>query len=447
MKSKESVFEASPWRAIAQLCIPSLISIVVMMLYNMADMFFVARSGDLRQVAAVSLAMPAFTFMMAISTMIGNGGCTMIAQALGKNDEEAVRRYSALCVYASIGAGALLALLCFVFQRPLLDFLSAKEDTYELTRSYLLILAFGAPAILLNHSLSAMLRGEGLVRTGLMAHLISTVGNIVLDPLFIIAFKMGVSGAAIATVLGNVLAVFYVALYRLRHRTGCVIELRPSYARDLKALFSILSLGLPNAISSILSGLSGTFSNRLLTGYGTEAIAAMSAAGKAVMIVTMVQMGICMGAQPLLAYCYGGKNWARLKSIMGRLLMLTLGAGLILTLVIYFMRSSVIGLFIKDAPALSLGVRQAGYMLLMGPFIGLYYLSSNFLQAAGNAPAASFSSALRQGLLLIPLLYLMEHLFGLVGLALAHTASDAASVIITALMAVLYYRKIRKADE
>ena len=444
MRSKESIFEASPWRAIAELCIPSLISIIVMMLYNMADMFFVAKSGDLRQVAAVSLAMPAFTFMMAISTMIGNGGCTMIAQALGKNDHEKVRQYSALCVYASIGAGLLLTLLCFTLQRPLLNFMSAKEDTYEYTRSYLLILAAGAPMILLNHSLSAMLRGEGLVRTGLLAHMISTVSNIILDPIFIIGLKMGVTGAAIATVLGNVLAVIYVVVFRLRHKERCMIELRPAYAKDLAALGAILSLGLPNAISSILSGLSGTFSNRLLTGYGTEAVAAMSAAGKAVMVVTMVQMGICMGAQPLLAYCYGGKNWEKMKGIVRRLLLLTVGSGLVLTLVIWFSREWVIGLFIKEASAAALGIRQAGYMLLMGPLIGLYYLASNFLQAAGNASAASLSSALRQGLLLIPLLYLMEHLFGLIGLALAHMAADAASIMITGAMAIFYYRKIIK---
>ena len=444
MRSKESVFEASPWRAIAELCIPSLISIIVMMLYNMADMFFVAKSGDLRQVAAVSLAMPAFTFMMAISTMIGNGGCTLIAQALGKDDHEKVRQYSALCVYASIGAGLLLAFLCFILQRPLLNFLSAKEDTYDFTRTYLLILAAGAPMILLNHSLSSMLRGEGLIRTGLAAHMISTVSNIILDPILIIGLKMGVGGAAIATVLGNVVAIVYVAVFRARHQKACVIELRPSFAKDLKALGAILSLGLPNAISSILSGLAGTFSNRLLTGYGTEAVAAMSAAGKAVMVVTMVQMGICMGAQPLLAYCYGGKNWEKLKGIIRRLLFLTVTTGVVLTLVIWFSREWVIGLFIKDSAAAALGIRQVGYMLLMGPVIGLYYLASNFLQAAGNAPAASFSSALRQGLLLIPLLYLMEYLSGLIGLALAHTAADAASILITGVMAICYYRKIAK---
>lgn len=442
---KTSVFKASPWRAIASLCIPSLISIVVMMLYNMADMYFVGWMNDLNQVAAVSLASPVFSVMMAVSTMIGNGGCTVIAQAMGKQDTERVRRSTALCFWSSVAFGAVFALACFAANRPLLSFLGATEDTWAYTRSYLLIMAAGAPVVLLNHSLGGMLRGEGLIKTGMIGGMISTVANIVLDPIFILTLHLGVAGAAIATVLGNVVAVCYYFIVRARKTSGCVMELRTSYARDLRALGGILALGAPNAISSILSGLAGTFSNRLLVGYGTAAVAAMAAAGKGTLVVTMVQMGVCMGVQPLLAYCYGGGDWARLRDIVKRLLLLTLGAGLALTLAIWLGRTSIAGAFIRaDAGAAALSVKLMSYQLLMGPFVGVYYLASNFLQAAGNAPAASISSALRQGLLLIPLLYLMSGLFGLTGLALAHTAADAISILVTAALAVWYYRKVSR---
>lgn len=165
--------------------------------------------------------------------------------------------------------------------------------------------------------------------------------------------------------------------------------------------------------------------------------AAMGAAGKCVMVVTMVQMGICMGIQPLLAYCYGGCKWERLWEIVKRLLVLTVGLGTGLTLVIWLSRGQLIGLFLKDAGAAQLGSHLLSYLLLMGPFVGLYYLASNLLQAVGNAPAASVTSALRQGLLLIPLLYLFDGLFGLTGLALAHTAADAVSILVTVILAVV----------
>lgn len=438
----EAIFQKSAWKAIFSLSIPALISIIVMMLYNMADMYFVGWLGDYSQVASVSLAMPVYSILMAISTMIGNGGCTKIAQALGMHDSGQVRSYSALCVWASILFGILFAALCFLFCNPLLRFLGTNEEMWDYTKSYLLIITAGAPVILLNHSLGGTLRGEGEIYAGMFGGMLSTLANIILDPIFIILLKLGVGGAAIATVLGNAIAVAYYLIYKHKSKTNCIIELHPQYARDLKALGGILSLGLPNAISSILSGFAGTFSNQILVGYGTGAVAAMAAASKAVMVVTMIQMGICMGIQPLLAYCYGGKNMQRLKEIIQKVILLTAGLGIVLTISIFLGRSWLIGLFIKDSEVAALGQHLVTYLIMAGPFIGIYYLATNFLQAAGNAPGASLASALRQGVLLIPLLYLLNKLFQLEGLAIAYLSADAVSILVTGGIALYYYRKI-----
>ena len=437
-----AIFQKSTWRSIFSLCVPSLVSIVVMMLYNMADMYFVGWLGDIAQVAAVSLAGPIFSVLMALSTMIGNGGCTVIAQAMGKKDVEQIRINTALCVWASIVFGILFGFLCFVGCDPLLRFLGANEEMWEYTKSYVLIMAAGAPIVLLNHSLSGSLRGEGEVMAGMIGGTISTVANILLDPLFIITFRLGVAGAAIATVIGNAIAVGYYLLVKAYSKGRCIIELRPQYARSLKTLGAILALGLPNAISSVLSGFAGSFSNRLLMGYGTGAVAAMAAASKAVMVVTMIQMGICMGIQPLLAYCYGSRDWGRIKEVVRNVFLLTAGLGTLLSTGIWLGRSTLIGLFIQNDEAAALGQHLVGYLILMGPFIGIYYLSTNFLQASGNATAASIASALRQGILLIPLLHIMNSLFRLEGLALAHLAADGFSILITGILALRYYREI-----
>lgn len=438
----EAIFQKSAWKAIFSLTIPALVSIVVMMLYNMADMYFVGWLGDYSQVASVSLAMPVYSILMAVSTMIGNGGCTKIAQALGKHDSEQVRSYTALCVWASIVFGIIFALACLLFCNPLLRFLGANEEMWGYTKSYLLILMAGAPIILLNHSLGGALRGEGEINAGMLGGMLSTLANIILDPIFIIGLKLGVGGAAAATVLGNAIAVIYYLIYKAKSKTNCIIELRPRYARDLKALGGILALGLPNAISSILSGFASTFSNQILVGYGTGAVAAMAAASKAVMVVTMIQMGICMGIQPLLAYCYGGQEMQRLKEIIQKIIILTVSIGTVLTITIFLGRKWLIGLFIKDLDVAALGEHLVTYLILAGPLIGIYYLSTNFLQAAGNAPGASIASALRQGLLLIPLLYLFSSFFQLEGLAMAHLAADGISILITGGMALYYYHKI-----
>ena len=441
-----AIFQKSPWKAIFSLCVPAMVSILVMMLYNMADMYFVGWLGDYAQVASVSLAGPVFSVLMGISTMIGNGGCTKIAQALGRKDLEQVREDSALCVWASLVSGVVFAAACVIFCDPLLRFLGANEEMWDYTRSYVLIMALGAPIVLLNHSLGSALRGEGEVNAGMIGGMVSTVSNILLDPVFILVLRLGVGGAAAATVLGNAIALCYYLVHKRRSRGRCVIEFHPRYARDMRELGSILALGLPNAISSVLGGFAGTFSNQMLMGYGTQAVAAMAAASKAVMVVTMVQMGVCMGVQPLLAYCCGGRDWDRLKEISKRVLGLTVGLGGVLTVGIWLGRGWVIGLFIQDASVAALGEHLASYMLLMGPLIGIYYFSTNFLQASGNAGGASVASALRQGLLLIPLLYLMNALLHLEGLALAHVIADGAAVVITAAMAWRCYGKLRESQ-
>lgn len=413
-----------------------------MMLYNMADMYFVGWLGDYAQVASVSLAGPLFSVLMGISTMIGNGGCTKIAQALGGQDLERVREDSALCVWASLLAGVVFAAGCVFFCDPLLRFLGANEATWDYTRSYVLIMALGAPVVLLNHSLGGVLRGEGEVNAGMVGGMVSTVSNIILDPIFITVLELGVGGAAAATVLGNTFALGYYMICKSKRSDRCTVELHPQYAKDMRELGGILALGLPNAISNVLSGFAGTFSNQMLAGYGTEAVAAMAAAGKAVMVVTMVQMGICMGVQPLLAYCCGGRDWPRLKEITQKVLGLTVGLGTVMSFVIWLGRGQIIGLFIQDETVAALGRHLSVYMILMGPFIGIYYFCTNFLQASGSATKASVASALRQGLLLIPLLYLLNALFRLKGLALAHVIADGISILITAVLAWLCYQRL-----
>lgn len=442
-----AVFQKSPWRSIFSLCVPALASIVVMMLYNMADMYFVGWLDDYAQVASVSLAGPVFSVLMGISTMIGNGGCTKIAQALGAGDMERVRGCSALCAWASIVSGAVFAAVCAVFCDPLLRLLGANAEMWDYTKSYVLIMALGAPIVLLNHSLGGALRGEGEVTAGLVGGMVSTVSNIVLDPIFILALKLGAGGAAAATVLGNAIALGYYMIYKAKSHGRCVIELRPRYAKDLRTLGAILALGLPNAISNVLSGFAGTFSNRLLVGYGTQAVAAMAAAGKAPMVVTMVQMGVCMGVQPLLAYCCGGRDWPRLKEIAQKALGLTAALGAALTAGLWLGRGWLIGLFIKDPAVAALGEHLSSYLLLMGPFIGVYYFSTNLLQASGSAAGASAASALRQGLLLIPLLHLMNALFQMEGLALAHAAADGVSILITGALALACYGKLTNSTQ
>ena len=217
----------------------------------------------------------------------------------------------------------------------------------------------------------------------------------------------------------------------------------PRYAmKKPLALLHILAVGLPNGISSFLSGFASTFSNQLLSGYGTNAIAAMAAAGKATMLITMIQMGICLGVQPLMAYNYGAGNVTRLKEVLKKLGILTFVFGTAVTAACFLARHTLIGLFLKEAEAAAMGESLILFLVLASPVVGFYYLSTNFLQASQNAFAATIVSVLRQGVILIPSLYLMEHLLGLTGIVAAHAVADVLSTVIAVTVCMWRYRVI-----
>lgn len=275
----------------------------------------------------------------------------------------------------------------------------------------------------------SLLRAEAAIKDGFIGNMAGTVTNLILDPILIMGLKLGVFGAAAATVVGNLVATAYYL--RFIFRKACILNLVPANAlRCPKALLGILALGLPNAMSSILSGSASIFSNNLLLTYGYNAQAAMGAASKVTMFVSLIQMGICMGVQPMMAFNFGARNISRLKEILRKLAVLTIGFGVAATTLCSLARNALVGLFLQNPEALAMGEQMVVWLLLAGPLLGIYYLSSNFLQASGNALAATVVSVLRQGLLLIPALYLMHNLLGFVGIAVAHTVADVTAALV-----------------
>ena len=393
MENKGGKYEAlfrqqSVWKAIFSMAIPALLTIVIMIFYNMADLFFIARLGDTAKVAAVSVVSPVFNIIMALATMIGVGGSAIIAGAFGAGDKEKAGNVSSLCFWSAVALGVLTTALLFIFRTPLLNMLGTKPDMEKDARTYLLILSCGTVLMLISSAMGMLLRAEGAVKEGMYGNLAGTVTNIALDPLFILAFGWGVAGAAVATVIGNLVsACYYIVFVR---RRAAVISLDPRRALVQPGqILPVMALGLPNAASTVLSGFASTFANNLLARHGTEAIAAASAAGKASMLISMVQMGICMGIQPLLAYSCGARDLSRMKETLKKTALLTGCIGVGTMLLCFVLRGPIISLFLKDAEAAAVGQRYMLYVMAGTPFLGLVYISTNFLQAAKKATAAS----------------------------------------------------------
>ena len=440
----ETLFKDKPvWSAIFSLAIPSCITILIMTIYNMADMFFIGMLKDTAQVAAVSIVSPMFSLVMAAATMLGIGGCSVIASAIGAGKTEEAKTFSSLCCMASVLFGILCAIVMLSATDTILQVLGANEEIMAPARAYMRTLALGAPFMLFSTGFASILRAEGAIKEGLIGNMVGTVLNIILDPIFILVLHQGVKGAAVATVIGNVVSSGCYLYYIVKKAS--VLSIHPKYAiKKPVAIFHILAVGLPNGISSLLSGFASTFSNQLLSGYGTNAIAAMAAAGKATMLITMIQMGICIGVQPLMAYNYGAGNQKRLKEVLKKLGILTFIFGVVVTAGCFLARHTLIGLFLKDADAATMGENLVIFLVLASPIVGFYYLSTSFLQASGSALPATIVSVLRQGGILIPCLYLMERLMDFTGIAAAHTIADVLSAVIAVAVCLGQYRIMKK---
>lgn len=438
----EKLFKSqSVWRSVFSMAVPAVIIILVMVIYNMTDMFFIARLGDYNLVAALSIASPVFSFVSAFATMLGGGGSAKIAKALGNNEKEQARIYASLCFWGAIILGVIVAAVIILGADIILPLMGATEETYDAAKSYMCVCAAGAPFMLASMTLGNIIRAEGGVKEGMIGNIGANLVNMALDPIFILVLGWGVAGAAFATAIANLCGTLYYVLYVMRRASVMNMDLTLA-ARQPLQVFSIMVLGLPSAISTLLTGFAATFANRLLVGYGTDAIAARAAAGKAGMVISMVQIGITMGTQPLLAYNYGSRDVKRLKEVLFKVGMLTVIVGTASGLICYTLRGPIISLFITDAEVAQIAVNMMLWTIAASPVTGLIYLSTNFIQASGNAAPATFISLLRQGIVLIPMLYVMTWILGLYGTSAAHLVADLISLVIAVIFMIRQYRKL-----
>lgn len=425
-------------KAVAKMAIPSVISSLVTVVYNMADTFFVGQTGDSLQVAAVSLTNPIFILMMAFANMLGMGGSAVLSVALGEKDELRAKKASSFVTYASLIIGVIFAAVLIIFMNPILALFGANEQTYEFARGYTFHISYGAPFIIWSAAASFIVRAEGASREAMIGSMIGTVANIVLDPVFISVLDQGTAGAAIATTAGNILASAYYLWYFLRKSRVLSIRWKYFTVRE-KILKRTCSAGLPTAIFSALMSVSTIVLNQLLVVYGNDPVAAIGIVFKANMFITFLQMGLANGVQPLLGYNYGSGDMERFRGVERYTKKCCLAAGVIATVLYFVFREPIIRLFISDEGVISYGVDMLVAYMLSGPVIGILFVNMNCMQSAEHAFPATLLSVLRQGILLIPFLYLLRALFGLNGVILGQSLTDYIAVGLS----IILWRKIR----
>ena len=371
-------------KAVATMAIPSVISSLVTVVYNMADTFFVGQTGDPLQVAAVSLTNPIFILFMAVANMFGMDGSAVASMALGEQNQKRMKQVSAFITYASLAVGILFALVLVGFMQPILSIFGANEETYALARGYVFHISYGAPFIIWSAAASFVVRSEGASKEAMIGSMIGTIANIVLDPVLISGFHLGAAGAAVATTLGNILASLYYLWYFVKKSNNFSIGIRNFTCRY--GIFSgICSCGFPTAIFSTLMSVSTIVLNQILVAYGNAPVAAIGIVFKANMFITFLQMGLANGVQPLLGYNFGSGDKKRFQDIAAYTKKCCIVIGILATLLFFVFRRQIIGLFIQDEEVIMYGVRMLIAYMLSGPVIGILFMNMNCMQSVGKA--------------------------------------------------------------
>ena len=427
---EQELFSRAPIpRAYFKMALPVVLSMLVSLVYNMVDTWFIAQTQNTALVAGVSLCAPMFTLMVAMGDIFGLGGSSLISRLLGQGEEKRVRHVSAFCSYGAIVWGVLVGALMLIFRQPILHLLGASSDTMDSAMAYYSYLALGAPAIIFTLVPSNILRTEGMAVASMVGSITGTVVNIILDPIFIFGLNMGAGGAALATVLSNVVsAVLFIVLLvtksqRLSVRPGdCSVQ-----GTELR---EILVIGVPASITNLMQSFAMALTNRFLLPYGTENVAALGIALKVNMIVMLIMVGFAFGAQPLLGYNYGANNRERLRDILKFDVLVQLVFSVVMTVVFLISAPQIIRIFMSDGGVIQAGSRILRCMVITMPLMGIILVCTTLFQAAGKAMPAFLLSISRQGVALLICMVVLSAVFGFYGVILAQAAADVVSVIL-----------------
>lgn len=445
-------------KAVATLAVPSMLTMLINIVYNLADTFFVGQTNDANQVAAVSVSMPLFLLFMAFGNLFGIGGCAFISRSLGEGKSDKIKTISSFCIYSGIGSGLIIEILFIAFRRPLLYLVGASDYTIDFASDYLFWVALGAPFVVTSVMVANLIRGEGAAKESMIGMIIGQIANIILDPIFILGsgdrlfgislpfgFAMGVSGAAIATVIGNILSVLYFLIYFLRGKS--ILSITPKRFSVKNGIAKgVIGVGTPAALNNLLMSLSNIVINIFLVKYGDSAVAAMGVAMKANMLVTFLQIGLAQGIQPLIGYCYGAKNYSRMKNSIKFGIMCNVIIGASVTVFYILFRENVIRLFIDDADVINYGVQMLTALIVPGTLLGIMFIINFAFQGMGKGMQSLILASSRQGLVFLPMLFIMDHFVGLEGIIWAQPAADSFCIILSIIMFSITVKKLSKQE-
>ena len=446
MDNKREVFEKMPVpKALATLAIPTIISQLISMIYNLADTFFIGMANNPSQTAASSLSFTLVFMMCFIPNLFGVGGGSLISRLMGEKRDGEAKNVAAYSFYMTVLFAAGYSLLVLIFMDPLLNLLGATASSIGYSRQYAFwVVVLGSIPSTLAMTMGQLLRSEGMAKQASFGLGLGGVMNIILDPIFMfVILEPGneIKGAAIATLISNCVSFGYFVYIYFKTRKTSVISLDPMKVKGAtKYVSQILAVGIPSALGSFLACLSNIVINNLASGYSTiygdVPVAAIGIAKKIDMLPMNVGFGLCQGMMPLVAYNFASGDHKRMRAIARtarNAALIFAGACVVL---FQFFAPQIAGIFNGHEQTVAMSTDFLRILCLAVPLM-LFNLQISFtFQAMGMGKESLILSSLRQGVVNIPLLFLMNSLFGLYGIVWTQLISD----IITAVVSYSLYR-------
>lgn len=454
--SKQQLFETMPVpKALATMAVPTIISQLVNLIYNMVDTIYIGMTGDAYKTAAVTLAFTIFMMTVSFANLFGIGGGSLIARLIGTGRSRDAKRVSAFSFYASIAIALLYSLLIWAFMNPILDLLGASEATIGFARQYVwLVVILGDVPVILSMTCAHLLRNTGYSKQASIGLSSGGILNILLDPLFMFVLLpkgMEVFGAALATLLSNVVSCVYLVVVMWKVSSSSPLSIRPADALKIEKpeLRQLFSVGVPSAVLTGLFDVANIFLNSLMASHGDLELAAIGIVMKAERLPNAINVGLCQGMLPLVAYNYASGNWARMNKVIRAARVTGLIVAVVSFALFEIFASPIVHLFLSTSvgnvadSTLTIGYAAVFLRLRCAASVPqfLNYSTSFCMQAVGDGRDTLLHASARQLVFYIPFMYLFNALFGANGLACALLVGETCGAIFAITLLARWKRK------
>ncbi|APC79773.1 MATE family efflux transporter [Clostridium botulinum] len=438
MMEKESIS-----KVLLKLSVPAIIAMLINAIYNIVDTMFVGMLNNTSAIAAVSIVYPLFMFIGAIGVMFGAGGASYLSRLLGeKKKEEADRTLTSTIVIGCIFS-LIFTVICIIFLEQFLLMYGATETTMPYAKEYGYTIVAGSIFTIGTAIMSNTIRAEGNSKYSMIATCIGGVINIILDPIFMFKFGMGIKGAAVATVISQLVSFIFLLRYYYSKKSYIKLGIK-FFKPNFNMFFEILKIGIPIFVTQVLASFALGFMNLGAKPYGDAAVAAMGIVFRVMSIGFYIVFGIGQGFQPVAGYNYGAKNFTRLKEAVKLSIKWSVVSGIVISILFIVFAEGCMLIFTRDREVINIGIKAFRAASLLFPLFGYVNTYAVLYQALGKALGAFILSISRQGIFYIPLMYILPKFMGLAGVIFCQTAADGLAFIETFIMAIWLNKSLKK---